>query len=318
MRTSILTLCTHLVYGFAKLEGNKIAAYDPWLDLSKDEPGGGLDAYNRFNVGLKDENPNLKTFIAIGGWNEGSEKYSLMASDEASRKTFVDSVVEFLDKYKFDGLDLDWEYPGSRGGDLANDKENLNKLLRLLRERLSDAGKMLTMAVSANPRTVVAGYDVATISSLVDYISVMSYDYHGAFDNYTGHNAPLYSREDDVDVTFNVAVGVNFWLSQGARREQIIMGLPLYGRTAKLADENKNGLLEKTIGPGDNGTYSNEGGILYYREICKKFDDEEWTQEWDSISMVPYMSNGDQWISYDNEKSLAIKVSNKSISITIC
>ena len=65
-------LCTHLVYGFAKLENNAIASHDPWEDL-KDNWGKG--GYLRFS-GLKKKNPKLKTLIAIGGWNEGSEKYS--------------------------------------------------------------------------------------------------------------------------------------------------------------------------------------------------------------------------------------------------
>lgn len=294
------------MYGFAKLESNKITAFDPWLDLSKDEPGGGLDAYARFTNGLKEKNPSLKTIIAIGGWNEGSEKYSAMASSAATRETFADSVVEFLDKFNFDGLDIDWEYPSTRGGDLANDKENLNHLLRLLRARLS--GKLLTMAVAANPRTVMTGYDIPTIVGLLDYISVMSYDYHGAFDNYTGHNAPLYAREDDEDLTFNVAFGINFWLASGVPPEKLIMGLPLYGRSTELADESKHGVMENIVGPGENGTYSNEAGVLYYREICQNFDKDDWIKEWDANSLVPYMYKGNQWISYDNEQSLALKV----------
>ena len=61
---------------------------------------------------LKYVNPKLKVTLAIGGWNEGSTKYSEMARDAAKRKTFVQSVTEFLKQHNFDGLDLDWEYPG--------------------------------------------------------------------------------------------------------------------------------------------------------------------------------------------------------------
>lgn len=276
--------------------------------MSKDESGGGLDAYARFTTGLKEQNPSLKTIIAIGGWTEGSEKYSAMASSKASRETFADSVVDFLEKYNFDGLDIDWEYPSTRGGDSANDKDNLSDLLRLLRDRLGD-GKLLTMAVAANPRTVLTGYDVPTIVGLVDYISVMSYDYHGAFDNYTGHNAPLYAREDDEDLTFNVAFGINFWRQyRGVPSEKLIMGLPLYGRSVELEDESKHGVMENIVGPGENGTYSTEAGVLYYREICQNFDNDDWIKEWDANSLVPYMYKGNQWISYDNEQSLALKV----------
>lgn len=306
-----------MVYGFAKLEANEIRAFDPWLDLSKDEPGGSLDAYARFTTGLKDKNPGLKTLIAIGGWTEGSEKYSAMASTEASRNTFTESVVRFLEKHNFDGLDVDWEYPSSRGGDADNDKDNFSDLLRMLRKRLSDAGKMLTVAVAANPRTVKTGYDVPTIVNLVDFISVMSYDYHGAFDNYTGHNAPLYPREDDKDPTFNVAFGINYWLSSGVPPEKLIIGLPLYGRSVQLKDENKNGLGELAIDAGEKGIYSNESGVLYYREICPYFDDEDWTKEWDPIALTPYMYKGNQWISYDTEQSLALKVSTNKMNFSI-
>lgn len=63
-------------------------------------------------VGLKQVNPNLKVLIAIGGWNEGGKKYSDMAATKMSRDKFVQSVVTFLQEHQFDGLDLDWEYPG--------------------------------------------------------------------------------------------------------------------------------------------------------------------------------------------------------------
>ncbi|GIX71300.1 chitotriosidase-1 [Caerostris darwini] len=119
-------LCTHLIYGFAKLnEDNTIAAYDSYLDLKE---GWGLGAYKRFN-GLKRKNPQLKTLIAIGGWNEGSPKYSRMARSASSRRTFINSCVQFLQKYGFDGLDLDWEYPALRGG-VPEDKGNFVQLVK--------------------------------------------------------------------------------------------------------------------------------------------------------------------------------------------
>lgn len=72
-------------------------------------------------VGLKNQNPALKVMIAIGGWNEGGKKYSEMASSKQRREKFVASVVSFLQEHKFDGLDLDWEYPGGCSCGLLSD-----------------------------------------------------------------------------------------------------------------------------------------------------------------------------------------------------
>ena len=96
---------SHLIYAFAGLgNDNRIRPLDPYNDLKENY---GKGAYLRFNA-LKNINKNLKTLIAIGGWNEGSIKYSNMASKPETRKIFVESVVQFIERFGFDGLDLDW------------------------------------------------------------------------------------------------------------------------------------------------------------------------------------------------------------------
>ncbi len=65
----------------------------------------------RFNA-LKGYNPDLKTLLAIGGWNEGSTAYSEMVKYSSRRAKSIQSTVDMVTYYGFDGLDLDWEYPG--------------------------------------------------------------------------------------------------------------------------------------------------------------------------------------------------------------
>lgn len=48
-----------------------------------------------------------------------------MASNPDNRKKFINSAVEFLKKRKFDGLDIDWEYPED------SDKSNFAQLMKV-------------------------------------------------------------------------------------------------------------------------------------------------------------------------------------------
>lgn len=108
-------LCTHMMYGFAQLieSNNTIGYIEHDLCCGDTDFNSGLEwgngLYRRFNH-LREVNPHLTTMISIGGWNEGSDKYSKMASTAENRKKFVDSVIDFLKLYDFDGLDLDWYY----------------------------------------------------------------------------------------------------------------------------------------------------------------------------------------------------------------
>ena len=80
---------------------------------------------------LKKKNPELKVMLAVGGWENGGEPFSQMARSAETRKIFIDSALEFIKKYNFDGIDLDWEYPGHRGGDPSVDKDNFSKLIEV-------------------------------------------------------------------------------------------------------------------------------------------------------------------------------------------
>lgn len=64
-------------------------------------------------------------------------------------------------------------------------------------------GYLLSAAVSPSKRVVDAGYDVQVLSDNLDWIAVMCYDYHGQWDKITGHVAPMYAHDEDIDVTFN-------------------------------------------------------------------------------------------------------------------
>ena len=235
-----------------------------------------IEGYKKF-VGLRTKNPHLTTMISVGGWYEGSEKYSDMAKD-ANRARFVKSVLDFLQKYDFDGLDLDWEYPANRGGDEVADKSNFLKLLRELREAFDPHGYLLTAALSPGKQTMDAAYgDVPLMNELLDWGNVMTYDYHGGWEDILGHNAPLYSRPDETEElerklhtnyrTFNVNYTVNYYLSLGLKKEKMVMGVPFYGRGWTLMSKDKHNLHDIAKGMSPEGFLGGEAGVLGYNEV---------------------------------------------------
>lgn len=85
-------LCTHIVYAFASMENGMLSGV--WSNPLKE---------------IKQKNPDIKLMVAVGGWGFGVQRMTEMLKDESSRKKFVDDSVNFLKKFEFDGLDLDFE-----------------------------------------------------------------------------------------------------------------------------------------------------------------------------------------------------------------
>ena len=68
--------------------------------------------------------------IAIGGWDVGSGLFSKMVATNSSRQEFTMSTIKFLRDHKFDGIDMDWEYPANRGSS-PEDKQKFGELLKV-------------------------------------------------------------------------------------------------------------------------------------------------------------------------------------------
>lgn len=124
-------------------------------------------------IQLKDQKPELKVLLSMGGWNEGSPKYSNVAADPAKRANMISSVLAFIRQYGFDGFDLDWEYPAQREGK-DEDKANFVIWLGELKTALNAEGYILSAAVSGGVQSIDLSYDVPGVSAYVFFELILN------------------------------------------------------------------------------------------------------------------------------------------------
>lgn len=302
------SICTHAVYGFAGLNtNNTIAVLDPYNDLCDNY---GKCGYNKF-TGLKDQNAALLTLLGVGGWNEGSTKYSYMASTAANRQTFIESTIRLLLLHNFDGIDFDWQYPTLRGG-VAADRENFISLLSELRGALDAVGLILTVGVSAVKTSIDSAYDIPSMAQYVDLVNLMTYDFYGAWDPFTQHQSGLYAYPGDTgdSIYLTQNFSVNYWIEGGMPSTKITLGIPLFARCWSLDSETVNGYYAPAQNPGPAGPYTQTPGLLGYNELCDLINKNSWPVLVAEGCNEPYTYSAAYqkiWCSFENHDSVAIK-----------
>ena len=311
----------------------QVAIHDPWAALQKPQAGvTGWDDPYKGNFGqlmaMKKANPNLKVLPSIGGWTLSDPFFKM--HDKAIRDRFVASVKDFLKTWKFfDGVDIDWEFPGGGGentalGNPQQDKETYTALMRELRtmmnELSAETGRTfeLTSAIGSG-RDKIEDVDYNAAQQYMDHIFLMSYDLHGGWSNTDlGHQASLYAPAIHPDTDYTTDNGVKALLDQGVQPGKIVVGAAMYGRgwTGVHGYTNNNPFTGTATGMV-KGTW--EPGVVDYRQIVNDYKGKPgWEYGYDDVAEGAYVFNkstGDL-ISYDDARSVTAKgkyVLNKNL-----
>lgn len=149
----------------------------------------------------------VKVLIAVGGWNNGDDSaFRSLAANSGYRAAFVQNLLNLVQQYNLDGVDIDWEYPD--GAEVANFKQLMSELSNALRSR----GKLLTAAVTANDWP--GSFDRTSIN-YVDFLNLMVYD--------------MGTPHSTYDMARNALA--HWKTNEGLPKEKAVLGVPFYSHT---------------------------------------------------------------------------------------
>ncbi|EMD68575.1 glycoside hydrolase family 18 protein [Bipolaris sorokiniana ND90Pr] len=299
---------THIYYSFGYIRPSTydIIPMDDGKPLS-------TDTFTEF-ASLKQKNPALKVVIALGGWTFNDNNtiwqpvFSDLSSTPTKRALFIEKLLTFFNRYGFDGVDLDWEYPGApdRGGN-PNDGENLTKLMKEMRAEFDKSGGSHKEISFTAPTSYwyMRHFDIKASSEAADFVNVMAYDLHGVWDGENPIGAQVLAHTNLTEI----GKALDLLWRNGVDPEKINMGLGFYGRSFQLANPacSQPGCPFK--GGASPGICTENSGTLSYSEIMDIIKDNDLTPYYDKEHGVKYITwGGDQWVSYDDFETFQQKI----------
>jgi len=294
---------THVNYAFGKIGPDNRLIFNTALALERPFPGDCAESTCPHGIfhqiaRLKESHPQLKFIISVGGWTDSGPFYEMAATGEG-RQTFARSCADFLKTYpQFDGIDIDWEHPVAGGlqPGQPRDAHDYVLLLQALREAIGPA-KLLTLAVGAGARAIDP-LEYADMAPLVDWINVMTYDFHSGGTR-AGFNSALYNHDDPSNPRSNTDAAVQAILAKGVPRTKLVVGVPFYGRGWRGIE---------SADPWNTGTGTIQVGG--YRAIAgNQLQASGFVRHWDDVAKVPWLYNAQarEWITYEDAQSMRIK-----------
>jgi chitinase len=246
---------------------------------------------------------HVKVMLSVGGWAD-SQIFPAVAANESLRTEFSHACLDAIRKFDFDGIDIDWEYPGfPEHNGTASDKHDYTLLIQTLRDSLNGYGqatgkKLLLSAALPASEDKLENFEIRDVAPLLDMLNVMTYDYNGTWSSLSGYNAPLYP--DDGDSVNNIDATFKLYTSKlQIPSTKINIGIPFYGHsfahcTALHAPFTG---ADTTLFPVDE---------LDYNDIVHRFDK---FRHWDDTAEVPYLifPEDTTFVSYDDQKSVSLK-----------
>jgi chitinase len=276
---------------------------------------------------LKALYPDLRVVISLGGWT-WSKYFSDAALTQESRQAFVRSCVDLFIHGNlpnpgwggmggpgaaagvFDGIDVDWEYPATEGnpGNIyrPEDTQNFTALLAEFRRQLDAVrpGLLLTIAAPA-AESKYSLMELDRIHTSLDWINLLTYDFHGTWELTTNFHANLRtSAKDPSSPAYSVEDTVLGYLAAGVPAGELVVGVPFFGRGWTGVTNTNRGLYQPATGPAP-GVW--EAGVNDFKVLKPLVGKDSFTRYWDGHTRDAWLFDGSTFWTYDDEQTIQEK-----------
>ena len=235
----------------------------------------------------------VRIVLSIGGGGVGG--FSGPCSTAAGRTKFVDSIMEVIETYKFDGIDMDWEYPGWSGlaDSTPEDPHNFSLLLKELRERMDAYKEGLILSAAVISSSASKFYEPKELDKYLDYVHIMTYDGNnsGIATHHTKPYGSGYSAEN----------AIKLYLDAGVRPSKIVIGAAFYGKISELTTPTtaNSSVLGKPV--------LSTKTIRYTTIFNDYLTNSSFVECYDSSTGATFLTDGKYFITYDNADSISAK-----------
>ena len=241
----------------------------------------------------------VKVLLSLGGWG-WDRQFAAMVSKPEAEDRYVKTVMETVDGFDYDGIDLDWEYPDSSEEDVGFDR-----LAKRFRKQLDQLGAkknrpmIQTMAAAASTNTLKWLSNELLLETM-DWVNVMTYDMAGEFTDYAGHHSPLFASSKQPGAPRSTELSMKYLIERGMPANRLALGIPLYGKGFSVSEP-----YASTVGRGQGRR--SPGG--HYARLVQLQKEQGWIRQWDNETKSPWLLAPDRSavIGHSDPESVAVK-----------
>ena len=266
-------------YCFAQIRENSEGFY---IDISE---------LNQINKIKELHDSGIRVCMSIGGWRDDSDDwipYQNAAKTDEGRKQVANAILEILERYELDGIDMDWEYPRS------DDKNNFTLLMKEIRDTLKVKNERYLVSAAVPSSLNTRRYDYVALNEILDYFNVMTYDMETSSN--TSYQSALYTSSYSRYSTDDAVKSI---INAGVDKKKVVLGMAFYGKKYTNVDSTNNGRGQK---------YSTKT-FYNYTDIYYSYLNKGITSYYDSAAGSNYLYDEENkvFICFEGEETIKAK-----------